>query len=370
MIQMKKAHKAINVEALDKDMQLNVQHSEHLKWYDPRKSPFQMSGFGWSDPKQDYRRLPTKQLKSGIPDAVDQLAECTSGGQIRFQTNASTLSIKVELPGKANMNHMSAMGQCGFDCYLGEPGEQRFHSAVRYKHTEQAYEFIFFEREKTNNLTVTLNFPLYQGVHSVLIGVDLAANISTPPVYQSDEKVIFYGTSITQGGCASRAGMSYTNILSRRFNQEFINLGFSGNGKGEGYMAQLLSEIENPACLVLDYEPNCVSTEMYFRTLPKFIETYRGVHPTTPILVISQFPYAVEKVDEKVKTERLRRLDFQSQLIKQLRENGDQHIYFQAGTTILGDYLEEGTVDGIHPNDLGFMAMADSLTPVLKEILD
>ncbi|MGO4276553.1 SGNH/GDSL hydrolase family protein, partial [Paenibacillus sp. TAF58] len=169
----------------------------------------------------------------------------------------------------ANMYHMTATGQCGFDCYIGGPGEQLYYSTTVYDHTLAEYEAVIFKDMAREYRIMTLNFPLYQGVEEVWIGLDQEAQIDPPQPYDSSKKIIVYGTSITQGGCASRPGMAYTNILSRRFNREFLNLGFSGNGKGEPELAQILSDIPDPACLILDYEANCVSTEMLQTTLPK-----------------------------------------------------------------------------------------------------
>lgn len=362
------AKDSLKIDDLDKNMKVNTLNVGDFTWYDPKKLPFRISGLPWFSEEKLYRRLP-KQPTYEIPNLVDLLANCTAGAQIGFRTDATKLAIKVKLFGKADMNHMPATGQCGFDCYIGEPTKQKFYRVTNYDRTQQEYEITFFERADRELLNITLNFPLYQGVEKVLIGIDVAGRIMAPPPYESNKKVIFYGTSITQGGCASRPGMTYTNILSRRFNLEFINLGFSGNGKGEPNMASLIAEIKDPACLVLDYEPNCVSTEHYKETLPQFIKIYRQTHPEVPILVVSKFPYALEALDRSLLEQRLERLTFQKSLIKRLKEEGDQLLYFHEGTEILGEYADECTVDGIHPNDLGFMRITDSLEGTLKGIL-
>src|SRR5690606_310097 len=150
--------------------------------------------------------------------------------------------------------------------------------------------------------------------------------------YVSDKKVIVYGTSITQGGCASRPGMMYTNILSRRIPLEFLNLGFSGNGKGEPEVAEIIAQIDNPACLVVDYEGNCVSTELFRQTLPEFIKIYREAHPLTPILIVSRIPYAREQLTPHLNEMRMERMQFEKELVKERREQGDLNIYFFEGS--------------------------------------
>lgn len=357
--------KTVAVSKLDKSMHHGKLDSNQLIWHDPKRHPFQVNGFAWFDTEKTYRRIPV-QPAWDIPEAVDVLANHTSGGQIRFQTDSKLLAVKVRLTAKADMNHMPATGQCGFDCYIGKTGEKHYINTTKYDHNQLEYVLTLFEREENSLIPITLNFPLYQGVEEVLIGLSENAKITPPPPYEDNKKIILYGTSILQGGCASRPGMSYTNILSRRINLEFINLGFSGNGKGEPNLARLISTIEDPACLVLDYEPNCVSTALYKETLPAFIQIYREAHPDVPIIVVSKFPYAKEKVNPQLKVERLERLEFQKKLVLQLQSQGDTKITFVDGTDLLGPYTNEGTVDGTHPNDLGFLFMAQRLEKVLQ----
>ncbi|CAG9621157.1 SGNH/GDSL hydrolase family protein [Sutcliffiella rhizosphaerae] len=357
------------VSQLDPDMKVSEMNGNRIVWHNPINTPFEINGFAWFDQEKTFRRLP-KSPEWKIPPAVDMLANHTSGGQIRFQTDSTVVAIKVKLRAKADMSHMPASGQCGFDCYLGPVGKKHFINVTKYDHTLQAYELPLLERKEKDVLEITLNFPLYQGVEEVFIGLNEHANIFAPPPYESKKKIILYGTSILQGGCASRPGMSYTNIISRNINMEFINLGFSGNGKGEASLANVIATIENPACLVLDYEPNCESTELYMATLPKFIRIYREKHPNVPIVVVSKFPYAREFANPDWEEERLKRLVFQKNLVHQLQAAGDQHITFFDGTNILGKYTNEGTVDGVHPTDLGFMCMAEKMEKVIRGIIN
>ncbi|MBE3576283.1 MAG: hypothetical protein IMX00_01065 [Limnochordales bacterium] len=285
------------------------------------------------------------------------------------------------------MNHMPATGQCGFDLYLGRPGEQRFYTVTKYDLKATEYEYKLFDAAEgpgagvgagatagadgSDGLTaVTINFPLYQGVEEVEIGLDAGAQIRPFPPYAYSGRLIFYGSSITQGGCASRPGMAYTNILSRRLNIETINLGFSGNGRGDPEVARLIAQIPNPRLLVLDYEPNCVSTELFRETLPQFIRIFREAHPLVPILVLSRIAYARDLVDPETLRARTERKEFQQQTVERLRADGDTNLFFYDGSTLLGEDFDECTVDGTHPSDLGFMRMANGLEPVLREILD
>ncbi|RDW20662.1 SGNH/GDSL hydrolase family protein [Oceanobacillus chungangensis] len=339
-----------------------------LTWYSPKEYPFQINGFAWFKQENMYRRLP-KQLVPGFPSRVNELANNTSGGQIRFKTNAVKLSIKAELSEPATMGHMTAVGQCGFDLYIGEPGKQQYFSSAIPPIQETSYESILwdFTGEPNQLREVTINFPLYQGVSKVLIGVDPDASIELPTPYDSKKRVLFYGTSITQGGCASRPGMSYTNILSRRFHLEHINLGFSGSGKGEKDVVLTIREIENPACFVIDYEAN-VTPEEYDATLVPFIQLFREYHPFVPIIVISRI-YHAQNIIPKLNNDFMKRRNHSESTVEELKRNGDDRIMFVDGSTLLGERWHECTVDGSHPNDLGFMNMANGLEIPLRSSL-
>jgi len=353
-------------------MRPNEKFDGATRWYSPLEQPFQISGLAWFAQERIYRRLPT--LPAGaIPEAVDQLADHTAGGQIRFQSDSSFLSVRVKLKDKANMSHMPATGQCGIDCYVDSPDTivpLQYCNTTKYETTLTEYECALFTDWKSTMRNIVLNLPLYQGVEEVWIGLDENAEVIAPPSYVSEKKVVIYGTSITQGGCASRPGMAYTNILSRRIPLEFINLGFSGSGKGEPEVAEIISQINNPACLVIDYEANCVSTELFRKTLPEFIRINREAHPVTPILVVSRIRYAREELTPHLYETRMERKRFQHSLVNELREQGDLNIYFFDGSGLLGDKdFFECTVDGSHPTDLGFLRMANALEPVMKTLL-
>lgn len=359
---------SVSPHQLDPNMKIEKIATEELTWHSPLDEPFVVSGLAWFEQERIYRRLP-KAPDYSIPAAVDTLANCTSGGQIRFRTNSKNIFVRVRLAAGSDMYHMPPTGQCGMDAYVGGPGHWLYAGTTVFKAGAAEYESRLFIDDSSEWRSYMLNMPLYQGVEDISIGLDPEAEISAPEGYESDKRIIFYGTSITQGGCASRPGMSYTNILSRRINLEFINLGFSGNGKGEPELAQLCAQIDNPACLVLDYEANSGGTGQYKKTLPVFIQIYREAHPDVPMILVSRVPYAAEAFKPEVLQERIERRDFQSDLIRKLAEAGDRKLTFVDGSDLLGSRPDEVTVDSVHPTDLGFNLMAEHLEPVLRQVL-
>ncbi len=356
------------IEKLDRNMRPLAGSTQPLQWHDPKQPPFHIAGFAWFDIDRTFRRMPLRPPHR-LPEAVDQLANATAGGQVRFITSSTQIAVRVKLPGLAGMNHMPATGQCGFDVYIEQAGRKVFYNTAKYDRTLQEYEYLLCDLEPGNLYNVTLNFPLYMGVDDLEVGLDPAARILPPPPYDVAKRVIIYGTSITQGGCASRPGMCYSNILSRRINLEFINLGFSGNGKGEPEVARTIATIRNPALFVLDYEANTSGSGGIGQTLPDFLHILREAHPSVPILVVSRIPNITEGFHGDVRASRLKWRDYQRTTVDNLRNAGDRNIFFQDGSDLLGPDWQECTVDSVHPNDLGFMRMADGLTPVIRNIL-
>lgn len=359
----------IDPSKLDRHMQNDASSEHNLKWMDAKEKPIRISGFAWMEQDGAYRRLPLQPLHP-ISAPVDILANCTAGGQLQFQTNSSVLAIKAKLAGRANMYHMTATGQNGFDCYLGLPGKYdsfTYCSTTRFNPEDSQVRSTMFDLtpEGERLREVRIHFPLYQAVEKIEIGLHREAVIKAPTPYQNFKKIIFYGTSITQGGCASRPGMAYTNILGRRFPYEIINLGFSGNGKGEPNLARMIREIDNPALLVLDYASN-VSLEEFRTTLPRFIALIREKHQDVPICIISKIPTAAERHRPSIRTLRENYRSVAEYCTQKLKQSGDPSIFVVDGGTLLGEDFEECTVDGVHPTDLGFSRMAKGLEPIFS----
>lgn len=355
----------IDIEKLDPNMTLEKADTNGIAWLDPRTAPFRLAGFPWIGEDNLYRRLPVK-AEWPIPPAVDSLANSTAGGQIQFQSDSPKVLIRVKLRQASGMYHMPATGQSGFDLYLGKAGKQRYAGTARFDAGQKDYEVSLFTGSKANR-HFTLNFPLYNGVDSVEVGVAAGATVAAPLPYQHDGRIVVYGTSITQGGCAARPGMAYTNILSRRLSTEFVNLGFSGNGKGEPELAKIINQIDRKRLVVLDYEAN--AGETIRETLAPFVDILREQNKDLPILIISKIRYAGELHDPGSLASAESRAKFQADFVETRRAEGDTNIHFLDGGTLLGDHADECTVDGVHPTDLGFMKMADGIEPVIKEIL-
>ena len=339
-----------------------------IKWYSPNEPPFRIAGLAWFSKDRKYRRLPVRP-EYHIRKRVDGLSNYPSGAQIRFQTNSKHLFIRVKLSNRADMDHMPPSGQCGFDCYAGHPKKLKYLSTTRFHYSKKTYECLLYEQPRSKKHNLVINFPLYQQVKEVMIGLDPKAKVLPPLPFRYKKPVVIYGTSITQGGCASRPGMSYPNILSRYLNLEIINLGFSGNGRGEPELAKIITGIKDPLCLVIDFEANCADNRRFRKRFPEFIRILRETHRKVPIVTISRIEFTKEFFYGEYRKDRLFKRDFQSKTVNNLRKKGDRLLYFIDGGTLLGRDQNECTVDGVHPTDLGFINIAKSLAPVFKRIL-
>lgn len=298
-------------------------------------------------------------------------AKCAAGGQVQFVTDSPSLSVKVSLGVRPDMFNMSPLGQCGADCYLLDEKTNRFvfFGAAKFSTDSSEYVYTFFQGLPKKRRTLSIYFPLYAEVKNFLIGVERGAEMIPYTDFRDNGRLVFYGSSILQGGCASRPGMAYTNIVSRRLRMECLNFGFSGNAFGESCIAERLAMIESPAAYILDYEPNAIEKRTLKSSLPVFIRILRERHKETPILVVSGTKQSADYWDEEFCARREDAKSFEYAIVENARKAGDENIWFLDFGELFGEEFTEYTADGIHPTDGGFLLMADAMTKKLKEIV-
>lgn len=334
-------------------------------WYDVR--PLGVEGQGWADTKDPFDRLPAKAEKTARPP-VWGLSKNSAGLCIRFVTDSTTVHARWTLTGKnLAMPHMPATGVSGLDLYVrtaagkwqwvanGRPAGETTTAQLATGLAAGEKEFLLY-------------LPLYNGVSSVEVGLPKASALKKPDPRPADRKapVVFYGTSITQGGCASRPGMVHTAILGRRFDRPVVNLGFSGSGTFDPDIALLLGEVD-AAVFVLDCLPNLTAAQVAERTEP-FVKSLRKAKPNTPILLVEDRTYANAPVLPAVAKRNAESRAALKKAYDALVAAGDKNLHYLAGDKLLGDD-GEGTVDGSHPTDLGFARQADAFAEPLAPLL-
>ena len=259
---------------------------------------------------------------------------------------------------------MPATGVSGLDLYV-KTDDGRWRWLAVGRPTAQANKVRLVSGIPVGRREYLLYLPLYNGVSSVAIGLPKSAAIAKPAP-RSEKPITFWGTSITQGGCASRPGMVHTAILGRRLNRPVVNLGFSGNGRMEPEVAELLAEID-AAVYVIDCLPNLNASDVAARTEP-LVRILRKARPKTPIVLVEDRSYTDSFL---LPAKRKRNLDSRAALrkaYKNLQQAGITGLYYLEGENLLGDD-GEGTVDSSHPTDLGFVRQSDAFEPVLRKAL-
>ena len=332
---------------------------QRVPFPDPR---VQVHGLPWfAEDSPVLRRLPGR-MKDKLRKPVWDLAQHPSGGRLRFRTDSTRVSIAAQSADTGNMHHMTLVGQSGFDCYAD--GE----------YVNSAWPDKTGKIEKTWSVgaaramrDVVIYLPLYKGVAIREIGVEAGAKLEAPTAYALPKPVVWYGSSITQGGCASNAGLSAQAILGRRLNTDFVNLGFSGNGLGEPELAEAVAELDAVA-YVLDFWGN-PTPEVYEKNLPPFVDVVRKKHPGTPILVTGPIWFPGEALGGPLAEAQQRKRAFGRAFVEERRKAGDAGIEWVDGLQMLNREQGAGLVDGIHPNSLGFWFCANGFEPPLRRAL-
>lgn len=343
-------------------LRAQFQPAPGVVWHDV--SEWGVEGQGWAPDalKSRYDRLPAK-AEGVVRAPVWSLSRHSAGLLCRFNTDATTLMVRHTV-GSDNvaMPHMPATGVSGVDLYALNEGKWKWVEVSRPKSAETTHTVSGLD---PGLRTWAAYLPLYNSTLKIEIGVPKGATFQRVAP-RTEKPIVFYGTSITHGASASRPGMPHPAILGRRLDKPVINLGFSGNGKMEPELGALLTEID-AAVYVIDCLPNMVEEEVAERAEP-LIRQLREARPDTPIVMVEDRTYANTWI---MKAKRERHAGSRSAFVRAydaLVKSGVKGLYYVEGEALLGDD-SEGTTDGSHPNDLGFMRQADILEPVLREAL-
>lgn len=325
----------------------------NIVWYDAKL--LGIEGKGWLNTESDYDRLPIS-AKEKVREPLWQLSKNSAGINVRFKTDAQTLNMRWNLTQQnLAMPHMPATGVSGIDLYARDTATGKLMFCKNGRPTGLLNEVSFSIPASSEYV---LYLPLYNGVSQLEIGIKKENKLSKFDPIDLSEAIVFYGTSITQGGCVSRPGMNATSIVSRKLNTPVINLGFSGNGWMEMELADLLSELD-PAIYVLDCLWNMTS-EMVTERIEPFVKRLRNSHPTTPIILVENSSFRNVSTNNG---------NILRKIFAELKTQGDENLYFLPNTDMLGDDWE-GTVDGVHLNDLGMDRQADLFVKFIEPILN
>lgn len=344
-----------NIAEIDKNFKIetNVNKSD-VKFYNALTPPFRIYGIFYEDGK--FRRMPESVART-VSEGVHSLHANTAGGRLRFKTNSPYIAINVKMPTIGKMSHFALCGSSGFDLYIN--GTHRFSFLPPFNVTD-GYEGIV-DLGSTDMKDVLINFPLYSDVSELFIGLAESADVLEPAPYKIEKPIVYYGSSITQGGCASRPGTAYQGFISRELDANFINLGFSGGARAEEPIANYIKTLDM-SVFVYDYDHNAPTAEFLEKTHEKMFLMIREANPSLPIILMTM-PKAPTTPSDHLRHEIIKRT-YDNALAR-----GDRNVRLITGAELTAISGTEGTVDTVHPTDLGFFSMAKAVTEVLKEIL-
>lgn len=322
-------------------------------------------GKAWDDTVKYFDRFPAR-AKSTLRSAVWNLSRHSAGMLVRFETDATEIHVDYKVTSSnLAMPHMPATGVSGIDLYgTDDSGHLRWLAVSRP--TSQETKTALINGLDGKKRIYGAYLPLYNGTEYLKIGVPSDAEFK-PIAPRSSKPLVFYGTSITHGACASRPGMPHPAILGRRLDMPVVNLGFSGNGKMESAVGALLTEID-AAIYIIDCLPNMVSSEVAQRTIP-LVNQLRAARPDTPILLVEDRTYAntgflASRQQRHATSRRELKKAYQT-----LLDAGVTRLGYLDGEELLGNDRDD-TTDGSHPSDLGFYRQANALEPAIRELLN
>lgn len=356
-----------------------AQKASELKYYDVRELELPVLGKGFQDCIRTndtisdgfFTRLPA-DIQHTLRKAKWDLGQNSAGLAIRFRTNSKCIGAEWQPLNNFGMAHMTPTGVKGLDLYTLEDGEWLFVGAG------QPYgknpKNVFIRRMDGQMREYIMYLPLYDGIINLSIGIDSTAVIEKPHVAdlvpsKNNLPIVFYGTSVTQGGCATRPGMAYPAIIERELHRETINLGFSGNGRMDKVLGDKIATIK-ASMFVIDCLANCTS-QIVKDSTEHFIRAIASANPDVPILMVSNYCYPYQYLDAQFHKDTQEENALWKEFAEKFRKEGYNVRYIDAyangnmkKSPIGPDH--EGTVDGVHMTDLGFQRFAKFLMKYIK----
>jgi lysophospholipase L1-like esterase len=346
---------------------------EYIKWNPASDSTKVLEGQGWTGEVNNfYDRLPARAEKM-VSEGIWKLASQTAGLQLRFRTNADEIIIRYIVGGNIQMPHMPATGVSGIDLYSKNIDGNWNWAAGRFSFGDTiTYQFsnLVTNDQHVKNRDYTLYLPLYNSVKWMEISVP-KPSLFTPLPKRIDRPIIVYGTSIAQGACATRPGLVWSSILSRKLDLPVINLGFSGSGRLDPPIVGLIGEV-NAKLYVLDCLPNLVapgiSSEELYKRIVAAVGQLKKKNPTIPILLTEHDGYTDEEMNPTSKKQYADANKVLKKVFDSLTTAGVKNIFLLSKEQINQDI--ESTIDRVHPNDIGMMNYANAYEIKIREIFN
>ena len=305
-----------------------------------------------------------------LPDEVAAVIKCpylgkrNPGARVCFRTNAPKFTVKIEL-GTCEVDIGMALWSAQAASVIIGDRQSPYYAGVVHpaKYGELVFEREIYKKGANANMEdVTIFLPRNEPVVNVEIAVEDAYTVEEPTPYRDIKPIVYYGSSITEGGCAAMPINAYNAIISNRLNVDYYNLGFSGSAQAENEVCDYITDNFDMSIFVYDYDHNAPTDKHLEETHERFFLRFREKHPDVPVIMMSR-PWATYSAN-----------DARRATIRKTYENaiarGDKNVYFIDGETYFKP--EEAYMcltDTVHPNDFGFHCMADRVQPVIEKIL-
>ena len=352
---------------LDKNMVVNASIGDtEVTWYDVRQAPFSLHGFYEPLTEPYFRRVPA-EVAEATSAGVDKLSRESAGGRVRFSTDSPYIAIRAKLLVVGRSSHLTLISTSGFDLYTEGEFGSRFIKEFRMTYNMgDGYEQIIKVGEGGMR-SYTINFPVHAVVERLEVGIAPSASLGEARPYRAFKPVIFYGSSIVHGTAATRPGYIYPAIISRDLNLDFKNIGFSGHARGERVLAEWMATLDM-SVFVCDYDHNAPTLEHLKETHYPMYEVIREKNPDIPYIMVTRPDYWTLPLDEE---KNLQRRDAIMSSYLKARATGDKNVYFIDGISFnVAPHQYEMSVDSVHPNDAGFIRMADGIGSVIRRVLE
>lgn len=347
----------------DPNFNIITRERDGLVFRNVREMPVLLTGFPFMDENDDYNRIPNR-IMSALPEQLQWVAVQPSGGMIHFKTNAKRLSLEVELL----RNEIS--GQCpqnllsGFDVYIDAGNGLRFERNLNVEGNPTNFTADLPYDMPDGVKEIKIYTPLQNPIKNIFLGLEKDAEVYDPTPFSVEKPILFYGSSITCGFCASRPGMTYPAQITRALNAELINFGFGGGARGEKEIAEAIASLDL-SCFIMDYDCNAPTPEFLWETHYPFFEVIRKARPDLPIIIVSApFYWKHPEFNED------RKKAIEATYLKALEAGDTNMAFIDGGKMFPYEIWADCTTDCLHPNDLGFMYMRNAIEPVVRFMLN
>ncbi len=357
------------MDEIDKKLKFNdIASGESLDLYDIPNDSFALAGIKFYG-EEGFLRMPPEAAER-VSEDVAVLNHHTTGGRLLFSTDSSVIEIRVGYDYLSRLRNIE-LSSLGF-VLIERKDDVREYVKIMPPNYNNDTSYVFsVELPGDRMRDYVLYFPIVGRVRTLTVGLTAGSTVKPLNLYTTPP-IVYYGSSITQGFCAGRGDNTYEAFIEKWCERDFINLGFSGSGRGEDAMIEYLSGLDC-SIFVSDYNHSGIDLDIFRTQHPKLYREFRRTHPTTPIIILSKtcMYVSLDTIDEHERASEQEKIIYDTYL--KAKESGDENVYFISGVGML-DMLSptdrmSAMNDSDHPNELGFYIMAKKIYEVIKDLL-